>query len=97
MIEILLIIFLARRIGNIAVRKGHKRGPNIIFFVVMWIAGEIIGGLSGAFLTKGHVLSTYLMALIGAAVGAIIAFRVVNSLEDLNNDDSDMITIEVDE
>lgn len=94
MLEIIVVFLLARRIGNIAEKKGHKKRPNIIFFVVMWIAGEIIGGLLGAFLAKGHLFTTYAMALLGAVVGAIIAFRVVNALDDRS--DSNIITIDGD-
>jgi len=94
MLEILLLVFLSRRIGNIAAKKGHKKRPNIIFFIVMWIAGELIGGLLGAFLAKGHFYTTYIMALLGAAVGAVIAFRIVKNLDDRS--DPNMITIDGD-
>lgn len=94
MLEIMVVVFLARRIGNIAAKKGHKKRPNIIFFVVMWIAGEIIGALLGVFLAKGHLATAYVMALVGAVVGALIAFRIVNNLEDKS--DPNMITIDGD-
>ncbi len=94
MLEIILVIFLAKRIGKIAEKKGHKKRPNIIFFVVMWIAGEIIGALLGAFLAKGQIYTTYFLALIGAAVGAMIAFRIVNNLDDRS--DPNIITIDGD-
>jgi uncharacterized membrane protein YeaQ/YmgE (transglycosylase-associated protein family) len=94
MIEIIILVFLARRIGKIAEKKGHKKRPNIIFFVVMWIAGEIIGAMLGAFLAKGQIYTTYALALIGAAVGAMIAFRIVKNLDDRS--DPNMITIDGD-
>ncbi len=96
MLKILLIIRLSRRISAIAIKKGHRPRPNIIFFIVMWIAGEFIGAMAGAFLAKGHIWTTYVMALLGAVVGAIIAFRVVNNLEDLTGNDDDLITIDGD-
>lgn len=92
-----MVFYLSRRIGKIAERKGHKRRPNIIFFIVMWIACEFIGALAGLFLFKGNYRIAYFVALLGAAVGAMIAFRVVNRLEDLNGDDDGMITIEGDQ
>lgn len=97
MLEIILVIYLSRRIGKIAEAKGHKRRPNIIFFVVMWFACEIIGVLLGLFLFKGNIQIAYFMALLGAAVGAMIAFRIVNRLEDLTGNDDGMITIDGDD
>ena len=94
MLEIVVIVMLSRRIGAIAKKKGHKPRPNIIFFIVMWVVGEIIGGMIGAFLAKGHIWTSYVMALIGAAVGAVIAFRVVNGLDDRS--DPNLITIDGD-
>ena len=94
MLEILIIIMLSRRIGAIAKKRGHRSRPNIIFFIVMWIAGEFIGAMIGAFLAKGQIWTSYIMALLGAAIGAMIAFRVVSRLEDKS--DPNLITIDGD-
>ncbi len=96
MLEIILIIFLSRKVGNIAKKRGHKARPNIIFFVVLWFAGELIGALLGSILSKGNIIATYFMALIGAAVGAYIAYNIIQNLEDKSGSDSDIITIDGD-
>ncbi len=94
MLEILLIIYISRKIGAIAEKKGHKRRPNVIFFIVMWIAGELSGAMIGAFFSKGNLGITYLMAIVGAVLGTVLAFNVVQKLEDKN--DSDYIIIDGD-
>jgi len=96
MLEILLLIYLSKRIGRIAESKGHKRGPNITFFIIMWFCGEIIGVMLGVFIFKGRIGPAYIFALMGAGLGAVIAFNVVEKLEDKSDDDDDIITIEID-
>ncbi|MCP9753014.1 hypothetical protein [Ferruginibacter sp. HRS2-29] len=43
MIDLILLFFLARHIGRIAVAKGLKRGTWIIFTVVAWMLAEFFG------------------------------------------------------
>lgn len=96
MLEIILLFFLSKKIGKIAEQRGHKKRPNIIFFIFLWFAGELIGALLGSILSRGNLIATYFMALIGAAVGASIAFRIVKNLEDKSDSDNGMITIDAD-
>ncbi|MDA3821952.1 MAG: hypothetical protein PF450_04975 [Bacteroidales bacterium] len=96
MLEILIIIFIAKKIGKIAERRGHKKGPNIAFFIVMWLAGEFLGAAIGIFLFKGNLIPAYFMALIGAALGTVFAFNIVQKLEDKSDNDDGVITINID-
>jgi hypothetical protein len=96
MLEILLIIFLSKKIGKIAESRGHRKGPNIAFFVGMWLAGEFIGAALGIFLFKGIMIAAYVMALIGAALGTVLSFSIVQKLEDKSGNDDDVITIDID-
>ena len=43
MIEIIALIFLTRNIGNLAERKGLKKGWWKFYTVIGWFGGEIIG------------------------------------------------------
>jgi hypothetical protein len=81
MLEIILIIFLSKKIGQIAEEKKQSKALFKFMFVVLWILGEFIGAIIGLNLTKG--LTVYLFALIGAALGAIISFAIVNNLKNM--------------
>ncbi|MCI0490375.1 MAG: hypothetical protein L0229_27595 [Blastocatellia bacterium] len=81
MLEILLLIFLTRKIGEICQEKGHKAGGYKALTVVLWFGGEIVGAIVGALATSGEGgVMIYILALIGAAVGAGISFAIVNNL-----------------
>jgi hypothetical protein len=81
MLEILLLIFLTRKIGAICEEKGRKAGGYKALTVVLWFGGEIAGAIIGVVATSGDGGAlVYLLALFGAAVGAAISFAIVNSL-----------------
>ena len=83
MLEILLLIALTKRIGRILQAKGRKSGWFKFLTVVLWFGGEIIGGVIGTVMAEFigvNELSVYLMALLGAAVGAGIAFLIAKSV-----------------
>lgn len=83
MLEIILLITLTRRIGDILHRKGRKSGWYKLITVLLWFGGEIIGGITGAVivqLTGVNQLLVYIVALAGAAVGAGAAFLIANSV-----------------
>jgi MFS family permease len=82
MLEIILIISLSKKIGTIAENKGHKKGGYIALFVILWILGEIIGAIAGVAITGDDGFGFYIFAIIGAAIGALIAFVVTNNLQD---------------
>lgn len=83
MLEIILLIFLTRKIGEIVEEKGRKGTWYKVMTVVLWIGGEIVGALIGAVvagLSGIGDFSIYIFALVGAAVGAGISFIVAKSL-----------------
>ncbi len=94
MLELIFLLYLSRKIGEIAAKKGHRKGPNIRFFLLMWFGGEIIGFLLGLLIFKGKMIPVYIFALIGAALGTVIAFNVVEKLENISEDGT--ITIDID-
>jgi len=81
MLEILLVIFLTKKIGATCALKGYGAKGYKAMLVAMWFGGEIVGGILGAIATQGNgSLLVYATALAGAAVGAGVTFAVVNNL-----------------
>jgi hypothetical protein len=83
MLEILLIFFLAKRIGEIVESKGYPPLPFQLGFVGCWLVGELMGALIGWAVAlagsggrTGAMCAIYLFALFGAACGAGVAFLV---------------------
>ncbi|MEW6129679.1 MAG: hypothetical protein AB1757_21745 [Acidobacteriota bacterium] len=79
MLEIILLIVLTRKIGEICESKGRKATGYKILTVVLWFGGEIVGAIIGAILAGGEGVMVYVMALIGAAIGASIAFLLAKN------------------
>jgi hypothetical protein len=88
MLEIILLIFLCRKIGNIVGPKGYNSGWFKFFAVIGWFGGEIGGGIIGAIIgivsNRGGgeppMGMIYICALVGAALGIGIVFWIANSL-----------------
>lgn len=83
MLEIFMLIFLTRRVGEIVSAKGRKAGWYKFMTVALWfgceIGGAIIGGIIVG-LSGGSEGFIYLFALIGAAVGAGASFLIAKSV-----------------
>jgi len=86
MLEILALVFLTRKNGAIAEKKGHKPGGYKWLTVLLWVGGEIAGGIAGAAMAGGDeslVGLVYLFALGGALLGAALSRLIVNRLPGL--------------
>jgi uncharacterized membrane protein YeaQ/YmgE (transglycosylase-associated protein family) len=95
MLEIIALIALTNKIGSIAEQKGHKSGGYKALTVLLWIGGEFIGAFFGAAMASGDesaICTVYLIAIIGAAIGAGIAFAIVNSLPDQGPSPAQLLT-----
>ena len=86
MLEILLIVFMCRRIGTIMRQKGRRPVWFQIALVLLWFGGEIGGGLAAAVFQamtgpagSGGGMQIYLCALLGAGTGAGMAFLIAKS------------------
>ncbi len=79
MLEIILLVVLARKIGDICESKGRKATGYKILLVVLWIGGEFFGALIGALIAGGEGIAVYVFALLGAAIGAGIAFLLAKN------------------
>ena len=88
MLEIIAIIILSRKNGQLAVQKGLKSGTWIWYSVLAWIGFEIAGIIIG-FLSFGeeNFWATYFLA-VGLAVSSYFFVRsILNKKPDIMNDD----------
>ena len=94
MIEIVILIFLAIKIGKMAKKKGLKQSAWVIYTVLSWIAGEIIGVIAGfAIFDKTNIVSIMLMGLAGAIGGYFIIKNQLDKIPDDIDEDINRITV----
>ena len=94
MIEIVILIFLAIKIGKMAKKKGLKQSTWIIYTVLSWIGGEFIGVIAGlAIFDKSNLISIMLMGLAGAIGGYFIIKRQLDKLPDSMDEDINSIGV----
>jgi hypothetical protein len=79
LLEILLLIHLSKKIGKIVQAKGRKPGGFKAMLVAFWFGGEILGLVIGMS-ALGEGIGMYLVALVGAGIGAAVAFGIANNL-----------------
>ena len=100
MLEIIVLIKLCQKIGENARAKGRSAGGYQFMLVAMWFGFEfgvaLFGGIIMALLTGGDVeddgifCGIYLLAICGAALGAVLAFQIVARLPEVRpRDESD--------
>ncbi len=78
MLEIMMLIALTKSIGKVVEGKGRPSGKYKALAVALWIGGEILGFIIGEIAELGG--ASYVLALLGAATGAFIAWRVAASV-----------------
>jgi hypothetical protein len=85
MLEILILIALTNRVGKIVEAKGLKSGGYKWGAVGLWVGGEIggavIGGIIMAITNSDFQCLAYLVALLGAAIGAWVAITIAKDAE----------------
>jgi len=84
MIELIIVWRLAVHIGRLANRKGLKKLRYQVMLVLLWLCGELLGAIGARTILELRATEpfclTYLVALLGAAVGGATAFLVVHLL-----------------
>lgn len=84
MLEILLLIYLCRRVKNTLTNKGHKVGLWRLWVVLTWFGLEI-GGMF-LFLALGSDLLISMLSGVLCAIGGSVALqRYVQSLPNIDN------------
>jgi hypothetical protein len=85
MLEVLLIIFLSKKIAGILRAKGRSPTWYVVALVAFWIGGEFLGAFTGMALMDGDSSAAlYGCALVGAALGVVAAFVLANGASSLN-------------
>jgi hypothetical protein len=88
MIEIIVLFFLTKEIGKIAVTKGLSAGRWKFNLVMGWIAGEILGIIIGFILFgKENLFSCILLALGCAGTSYFLIKNYLSKLPDVISDD----------
>ncbi|WP_118973769.1 hypothetical protein [Taibaiella koreensis] len=86
MLEILVLIYLCRRVKGIVAPKGYSAGGWQVRVVLIWFGLEIAGAfLSAAF--GATLIIAVLSGLLCAILGAIILQQKAQSLPDRNIND----------
>jgi len=82
MLEVLFLWFLTRQIRKIVEPKGRKPFGYQAMLVAFWFGGEIVGAIIGflLFSEADSQCLVYIPALLGAALGAGVAFLIASSL-----------------
>ena len=93
MIEIILLFFLTKSIGELAAKKGLPSGRWKFIVVMAWIGFELIGMMIGmALLGSGNLVGLMMFGLV-AAFGGYLTVRYIleNKPDEKINDDIDRI------
>lgn len=78
MLEILAMIWFAKKLGKIAREKGRHAPGCQVFGIFCWIVGEIMGAVAGA--STGDQAAVYVFAILGAVISAVASYAIVKSL-----------------
>jgi hypothetical protein len=79
MLEIIALIFLTRKNGELAVQKGLKPGSWKLFTVLGWIGGEIAGIIGGVLIFGEDSLFPAILLAYGMAISSYFIIRSVLS------------------
>ncbi len=92
MIEIIVLIFLAKEIGRLALAKGLQPGRWKFYLVAGWFTGEIIGVFLGVMIFgKDNMVSVFLLAIAVAASSYFIIKSYLVKLPDSIEEEIDRI------
>lgn len=88
MLEIIILIFLAKEIGILAARKGLKPGLWKFYLVVGWIIMELLGAMLGVMIFgPGNLFSIFLVAVAFAISSYFYIKANLNKRPDTGLDD----------
>ena len=86
MIEIIILFFAAKYIGNTAERKGLKKTTWIVYTVIAWIIAEFIGVILGVSLFgTNNLIAIMLFGLFCAFGGSLFVHAMLAKKPDPDN------------
>jgi hypothetical protein len=90
-LEIIVLIILCKKMAEKARSKGRAAAGYVLLLILFWLCGEFFGAMVGAAATRGQgeFLVLVVFALGGAAIGAGIAFAILNSLPAIQAEQDD--------
>jgi hypothetical protein len=89
LLEFIILFVMCRSIGTKVRAKGRTAIGYQFLLLALWFGGELAGAILGVITSlatgaeEPSLVLAYFLALIGAFLGAKIAFVIVNSLSDL--------------
>ena len=88
MLEIILLIFLTKKIGTIAEAKGLPPKRWKLYLVLGWIGGELLGAIVAVMIFgPDNLFSCFLIAIACAASSYLLIKNYLNKLPDVISDD----------
>lgn len=88
MIEIIVMILLARRIGNMALHKGLSVWRWRLYMIFSWLIGEILGVIVGMMIFgEADLISCMIVGIAGAVTGYLFLKNRLERIPDVINDD----------
>jgi len=79
MLELIVLFMVCRSIRRIVEAKGQSPTKYITYTILLWFGFEALFYVLGLILFKAPLLA-YFFALIGAAVGCLIAYRIASNV-----------------
>lgn len=83
MLDIIILIFLTRSIGDLAIQKGLKPGTWKVYLVLAWLAGELLGIFIGVLMFG---IEKPLMILLVALPCAVAGYHIIRNTLDRKPD-----------
>ena len=88
MLEIILLIFLCKKIGQTALRKGLKPTQWKVFTVVSWLVCEFAGVMLGAVLFgENNLFGILSLGLVSAFGGYLIVKAILDNKPNILDDE----------
>src|SRR3982750_117135 len=95
MLDVIALIFLCRKIGNLAVRKGLKSGIWKWYTVLAWITGELIGVMLGFALSgPDNIFGILLLGILSAFGGYLFIKYTLEQKPDAFDEDINRIGVD---
>lgn len=95
MLEIIALIFLSRRIGNTALRKGLNPLPWKIYTVAAWIVAELIGCILAMIMFgQSNLVAVFSIGLLSAFGGYLLVKYLLDQKPDSVEEDINKIGID---